>query len=41
MEKQVIATKYINPSGAGTWNLMNQDPQDPVYLRGFVEVFDL
>lgn len=41
MEKQVIAAKIINPSGAGTWNLMNQYPQDPVYLRGFVELFDI
>lgn len=39
MEKQVIVAKFFNPSGAGTWWLMNQDPVDPDYLWGIVQLF--
>lgn len=41
MEKQVIVAKFFNPSGAGTWWLMNQDPQDPDYLWGVVVLFEV
>ena len=40
MEKQVIVAKFFNPSGAGTWWLMNQDPNDPDYLWGVVDLFE-
>ena len=38
MEKQVIVAKFFNPSGAGTWWLMNQDPNDTDYLWGVVDL---
>jgi len=41
MEKQVIVAKFFNPSGAGTWWLMNQDPNDPDYLWGVVDLFEI
>ena len=41
MEKQVIVAKFFNPSGAGTWWLMNQDPNDNDYLWGVVELFEI
>ena len=39
MEKQVVVAKFFNPSG--TWWLMNQDPQDPDYLWGVVDLFEV
>ncbi len=39
MENQVIASKFFNPTGAGTWWLMNQDPNNPGYLWGVVQLF--
>jgi len=41
MEKQVIVAKFFNPSGAGTWYLMNQDPNDLDYLWGVVDLFEI
>jgi len=41
MEKQVIVAKFFNPSGAGTWYLMNQDPNDLDYLWGVVDLFEV
>ena len=41
MEKQVIVAKFFNPSGAGTWYLMNQDPNDTDYLWGVVDLFEV
>ncbi len=41
MDKQVIVAKFFNPSGAGTWWLMNQDPNDPDYLWGVVQFFEV
>ncbi|MFA5010543.1 MAG: DUF2958 domain-containing protein [Ignavibacteria bacterium] len=41
MKKQVIVAKFFNPTGAGTWYLMNQDPNDPDYLWGVVELFEV
>jgi hypothetical protein len=40
MERQVIVAKFFNPAGAGTWYLMNQDPEDPDYLWGIVQLFE-
>jgi hypothetical protein len=40
MEKQVVVAKFFNPTGAGTWWLMNQDPNDPDYLWGVVQLFE-
>jgi len=41
MEKQVIVAKFFNPTGPGTWWLMNQDPNDPDYLWGVVDLFEI
>ena len=41
MEKQVIVAKFFNPSGAGTWWLMNQDPNETDYLWGVVQLFEI
>ena len=41
MEKQVIVAKFFNPAGAGTWYLMNQDPNDTDYLWGVVDLFEV
>ena len=40
MEKQVIVAKFFNPTGAGTWYLMNQDPNDTDYCWGIVQLFE-
>jgi hypothetical protein len=40
MENQVIIAKFFNPCGAGTWWLMNQDPADPDYCWGIVQLFE-
>ena len=40
MEKQVIVAKFFNPTGAGNWWLMNQDPDDNDYCWGFVQLFE-
>jgi hypothetical protein len=40
MEKQVIVAKFFNPTGAGTWYLMNQDPNDTDYCWGVVQLFE-
>jgi hypothetical protein len=41
MERQVIVAKFFNPTGAGTWWLMNQDPNDPDYLWGVVDLLEV
>ncbi|MCX6158975.1 MAG: DUF2958 domain-containing protein [Ignavibacteriae bacterium] len=41
MENQMIVAKFFNPSGAGTWWLMNQDPNDTDYLWGVVDLFEI
>lgn len=41
LEKQVVVAKLFNPSGAGTWWLMNQDPNDTDYLWGVVDLFEV
>jgi hypothetical protein len=40
MEKQVVVAKFFNPTGAGTWWLMNQDPNDPDYCWGVVHLYE-
>jgi hypothetical protein len=34
---QKVVAKFFNPTGAWTWYLMNQDPEDPDYLWGIVK----
>jgi hypothetical protein len=38
---QMIVAKFFNPTGLGTWYLMNQDPEDPDYLWGIVNLFEV
>jgi hypothetical protein len=40
MAQEVVA-KFFNPSGSYTWYLMNQDPDDPDYLWGIVQGFEI
>ena len=40
MEKQVVVAKFFNPTGTGTWYLVNQDPQDNDYLWGICHIFE-
>lgn len=35
---QMVVAKFFNPCGAGTWYLMNQDPEDTNYLWGIVSL---
>jgi len=41
MENQVIVAKFFNPAGAGTWYLMNMDPDDEDYCWGIVNLFEV
>lgn len=41
LEKQVVVAKFFNPTGLGTWFLMNQDPSDPDYCWGIVQLFEI
>jgi len=36
--EQMVVCKIFNPGGAGTWYVMNQDPEDPDYLWGIAEI---
>lgn len=40
MEKQVVVAKFFNPTGLGTWWLLNQDPSDPDYCWGIVQLYE-
>ena len=40
LEKQVVVAKFFNPLGAGTWYLLNQDPDDPEYCWGICQIFE-
>ena len=40
LEKQVVVAKFFNPTGAGTWYLINQDPEDPDYCWGICHIFE-
>jgi len=41
MENQLIIAKFFNPTGAGTWYLMNMDPEDEDYCWGIVDLFEV
>lgn len=41
MENQMIVAKFFNPTGAGTWYLMNMDPEDEDYCWGIVSLFEV
>jgi len=38
--EQMVVCKIFNPYGAGTWYVMNQDPEDPDYLWGIADIFE-
>lgn len=40
LEKQLVVAKFFNPLGAGTWYLINQDPEDPDYCWGICNIFE-
>jgi len=40
LENQVVVAKFFNPLGAGTWYLINQDPEDPEYCWGICHIFE-
>ena len=40
LESQVVVAKFFNPTGAGTWYLMNQDPEDIDYCWGICHIFE-
>ena len=41
MENQMIVAKFFNPTGAGTWYLMNMDPEEQDYCWGIVDLFEV
>ena len=41
MSKQDVVAKIFNPFGAGTWYVMNADPEEPDYLWGIVDLFEV
>lgn len=41
MECQMIVAKFYNPTGAGSWYLMNMDPEDEDYCWGIVDLFEV
>lgn len=41
MECQMIVAKFFNPTGSGTWYLMNMDPEDNDYCWGIVDLFEI
>lgn len=38
LSKQEVVAKIFNPMGAGTWFILNSDPQDPDYLWAIVDL---
>jgi hypothetical protein len=36
LEKQMVVAKFFNPTGAGTWYLINQDPKIQIIAGVFV-----
>jgi hypothetical protein len=38
---QLVVAKFFDPCGSWTWYLMNQDPEDPDYLWGIVQGFEV
>jgi hypothetical protein len=41
MQNQLIVAKFFDPCGAWSWYVMNQDPNDPDYLWGIVDGFEV
>lgn len=41
MENQMIVAKFFNPTGLGSWYLMNMDPEDQDYCWGIVDLFEV
>ena len=41
MEKQIVVAKFFNSTGIGNWYLMNQSPDDPDYLWGVVDLYEI
>lgn len=41
LENQMIVAKFFNPCGAGTWYLMNMDPDGEDYCWGIVSLFEV
>jgi hypothetical protein len=39
--EQMIVAKFFDPTGSGSWYLMNQSPDDPDYLWGIVKGFEV
>ena len=39
--KQDVVVKIFNPAGIGTWYVMNSDPDDPNYMYGIVDLFEV
>lgn len=40
LESQVVVAKFFNPTGVGTWYLLNQDPTDSNYCWGICHIFE-
>ncbi|MBN8570395.1 MAG: DUF2958 domain-containing protein [Ignavibacteria bacterium] len=40
LESQVVVAKFFNPTGTGTWYLLNQDPEDTDYCWGICHIFE-
>jgi hypothetical protein len=41
LDGQKIVAKFFDPTGGWSWYLMNQDPNDPDYLWGIVNGFEV
>jgi len=39
--EQLVVAKFFDPTRNWTWYLMNQDPEDPDYLWGIVDGFEV
>ena len=39
--EQMVIAKLFDPCGSWTWYVMNQDPEDPDYLWGIVDGFEV
>ena len=38
LSKQEVVAKIFNPTGSGTWFILNSDPEDPDYLWAIVDL---
>jgi hypothetical protein len=41
ISQQDVVVKIFNPFGSGTWYIINSDPEDPNYLWGIVDLFEV